>query len=946
MQARALTIYNPFDPLGSRREVVVQRRRSIRALAPRSDRPFVAILNGRAVLRACWRYRLRDGDGLVFLVLPRGGAGGSNPLRLILGLALMAFAPWAVAGFGGAFVTSTGALSMLGQATSLGIIMVGSAAINALLPVPKPFQMPTPSPTYSLQAQGNTARLEQPIPVQYGRMLAFPDFAAQPYAEFHGGEQYLYQLLCLGAGEFDVEEIRIEDTPISSFAEIETEIVPPGGHVTLFPTSVIISPEVSGQDLPGHTTGTYVWATTVITISETAHGRAAGQALYLDFTSGGATSDAYLIATVVDADHFTVTHATGAGSGAVNVHTIVGGIDGFVASAADSANAHHLAFDLVLPRGLFGVAGSALATKTLSVTLQARNVDANGLPIGTWLTLATKTFTNRTTTPIRQSLRYALATPGRYRVRAWRVDAKDESATVGHDAVWSSLRAYIAASQNFGPVTLIAMRMRATNNLSLQASRMIGVVCTRKVPVWNGATWSAPVATASLAWAIADAARNADYGAGLTDAQIDLAALLALDTSWAGRGDNFNGRFDQAATWWEAASRIALAGRARLFMQGGVLRVVRDAAATLPVALFSMRNIKRGSFALDYLSPTEASATRFEISYFDSVTWSPRRVTATLPGSAGLVPVKMELFGVTNRAQALREGLYHAAANRYRRRIVKFTTEMEGFIPSIGDLIAVQHDMPGWGAQAEAVAWDAATRTLTVSEPMTFGAGSHSIGIRTAAGGMSGPWLVTAGATDHDLVLSQTPDMTPYTGAERERSHVVFVAAATWQALARVAAVRPRGLTEVEIECVIEDPSVHTADQGVTAPPIVLSDLPRRVVAPVIGKLVARLMPDDATRAVFSWRPAAGAEIYQFEMAEGQDVTDPDVTWTRIGDTTSANFTATLLHANQTMVRVRGIGMAAGPWQAATIGSLIHLFWTADPVLVWNADPATLFWSA
>jgi len=60
-------------------------------------------------------------------------------------------------------------------------VLAGSAAINALLPVPKPFSLPNPSPTYSLQAQGNSARLEQPIPVQYGRMLAWPDFAAQPY---------------------------------------------------------------------------------------------------------------------------------------------------------------------------------------------------------------------------------------------------------------------------------------------------------------------------------------------------------------------------------------------------------------------------------------------------------------------------------------------------------------------------------------------------------------------------------------------------------------------------------------------------------------------------------------------------------------------------------------------------------------------------------------------
>ena len=767
-------------------------------------------------------------------------------------------------------------------------------------------------------------------------------------------------------GAFDIEDIRIEDTPIAAFAEIETEIVPPGGQVTLFPTDVITSVEVSGQELVGQTAGTYVWSGSVLTITEVAHGRAAGQAVALNITSGTAASGQFLIATVPTADTFTVTAPSGSSSGALTTRSILGGIDGFVASAAGS-EARWLAVDLVLPRGLFGGSGTTLTAKALSVRFEARQVDANGLPLGAWITLdpdmintaisttgglswnATEqsfTLTDRTTTPVRRSFRFVLPVRGRYRVRAWRTDTHDSSGSSGHDVLLGGVRAYLTETQDFGPVTLIALRLRATNNLSLQASRKVGVLCTRKLPVWNGSTWSAPVATRSIAWAIADAARDADYGAGLADARIDLAALLALDAEWTARGDHFDGRFDQAASWWEAVARIALAGRAKLFMQGGVLRVVRDGPASLPVALYSMRNITRGSFGIDYLQQTEQTATRIEVSYFDAVTWSPQRVTATLPGSAGLKRAKLDLFGVTDRDHALREGLYHAAANRYRRRIVKFATEMEGFIPSIGDLIAVQHDMPGWGAQAEALAWDAASLTLTLSEPMTFGVGTHYIGFRRRDGGLSGPWAVTAGADAHTLVLAEAPDATPYTGPDYERSHVVFGLADSWRALARVAAIRPRGLYEVEIECVIEDPSVHSADAGATAPPIILSNLPRQITRPVIGGLVARLMPNDAARALFSWAPAPGAGLYQFEMAEGQDVTDPDVTWTRIGDTTSANFVATLLHANQTMIRVRGIGLAAGPWRAATIGSLIHLFWTTDPALLWHADPATLFWSA
>ncbi|OYU38600.1 MAG: phage tail protein [Pseudorhodobacter sp. PARRP1] len=951
MKAQCLTIFNPFDPLGSRVMQQVRRPLRVRRLAPPGSAPCIAILNGRPILRTEWRRRLRPSDQLVFCILPRGGGGGqggSNPLRMLLSIALTIFAPQFGALLLGPELAGTAIFGSFtwGNAVGLGAMLVGQAAINALMPLPTPKQLPSASPTYSLGAQGNVARIEQAIPVQYGRMLAWPDFAAQPYAEYAGNEQFLYQLLCLGCGEFDIEQIRIEDTPISAFAEISYEVIPPHGQVTLFPTNVITSVEVSGQELVGRKTGTYTRSGTVITVTETAHGRAVGQAVQLEFTSGGAPTDVYAIASVPTADTFTVIAATGSGSGAVYVRSVVGGIDGFLASDAGTM-AQRLAVDIIYPLGLYSTTGGGdLADAASQVIVQARKVDDNGLPIGAWVQVLQPVITDRTITP--KAVSFSVAVPsgaGRYRVRAWRQDPKSTAANTGHQMSWAGLRSYLSETQDFGPVTLIAMRMRATNNLSAQASRRIGVLCTRKIPVWNGVSWSAPVASRSIAWAIADAARSTEYGAGLPNSRLDLAALLALDALWTARGDTFNGRFDSAASWWEAISKIALVGRARLFMQGGRLRVVRDGPQTLPVALYSMRNIKKGSFSIDYLLASEQTADALDVSYFDETKWSPRRVKAALAGSTLARPVKMELFGATNRAQVYREGLYHAAANKYRRRLVHFATEMEGFIPSIGDLIAVQHDMPGWGAHAEAVAWDAATRSLTLTQPMTFGAGSYYIGMRTATGGVSGPWLITAGASPEVVVLADMPDMTPYTGSDRERTHVVFGKAESWRTLAKVTGVKPRGLYEVGIEAVTEDPSVHTADVGVTAAPIKTSNLPGVVTIPVVGGLMARRIPGDNTRAVLAWRPAVGAESYQIEMASGIDPFDPTVTWTRTADTSAANHVITLLFAAQTLIRVRGVGLAAGPFMAAALGTLIPNMWNTDATPMWTAD-ANPMWSS
>ena len=937
MRAQVVIHRNPFDPL-DRAAVEARRPYRVSRLAPRG-RPVIARLNGRWIMRAEWRRKLGDGDHLAFHVLPEGGqgGGGSNPMQAVLSLALVAFAPMAAGAILGA-----GASAFATQLTTAGVMLAGSAVISALIPTTTPDQLPTPSPTYSLAAQGNQARLEQPIPVQYGRMRFTPDFAAQPYSEFAGSDQYLYQLFCLGSGEFDLEKIEIDDTDISAFPEIATQTVAPGGTVTLFPTAVSTSSEVGGQELVGRASGTYSQAGTTITVTQAAHGRIVGQAVNLSFGGGTAVDGVYII-TVAGTNTFTVTAGSSAStSGAVSIATVIGGANGFVAVASGKLTTR-LAVDVILPRGLFETSGSNVSSKTITFVVQARQVDDAGNPVGGWVTLGSETITDATTTPVRQSFGYSLGTAGRYAVRIFRTNAKDTASTSGHEILWSGLRAYLHAPATFGNVTLLAMRMRATNNLSAQASRLIRVTATRKVPVWNGSAWSAPVATRSIAWAIADAARNADYGAGRTDAQIDLAALLALDAVWSARGDVFDGRFDQSSTFWAALTKICGAGRAKPFMQGGVLRVVRDGAQAVPVSMFSMRNIARGSFGIDYLLTTDDTADSIRATYFDGTTWGPQRVTATLPGSTAAKPSKVDLFGITTRAQALREATYLAAVNRYRRRVVKFATEMDGFIPSIGDLIAVQHDMTGWGSQAEAIAYDAASRTLALSEPVTFGTGAHYLSMRKRDGSVSGPWVVRPGATAYQVVFAAAPDYLPYTGSDYDRTQCAFGAGSTWSALAKVLTVKPRGAHLCEIEAIVEDPSVHSAEIGVTADPITLSDLPKVLTRPVVKPFLARLHPADANRVLLSWEPVPGAASYHIEMAEGYDPAAYVGTWTRVADTTASHFTLSLISPYQTLVRIRAVGLATGDWTTAALGSLLGRFWSFDPLAVpWTApnDPA------
>ena len=503
MRAAVIHVDNPFRPDLSRRINAVSRRRRIRALAPKTRQPHIALLNGRAVMRAEWGRKLRDGDVLLFVALPAGGGGGgSNPLRIVLMLVVAYFAgPLANALAPGLGITSAAGVGAL----QAGIGIVGNMLINTLIPPPRPpspqlaTSLAAPSPTYSLSGQGNMARFDSAIPVVYGRHLLYPDFAAQPYTEYAGNEQFLYELLCIGQGSFDIETIRIEDTIVESapvgdgavhtstgvYQEIDYQIIAPGGTVTLFPANVVTVAEVAGQEMPGRKSGTYSMSgTTTVTVTETAHGRTAGQWIYFTPSTGTGAAGLFQIATAAT-DTFTFTAAAAATtSGSCSVDTFVGP---FVATAA-GLSANTLGFDFVMPRGLYyAETDGRLTAKTVTAALHARPVDADGAPTGAWTDISGTDFSHSaaSTTPQRKSIKKAI-TSGRYEIMVRRTDVQDTSTSAGHELLWGSSRAYLPGTQAYGDVTLLALRMRATNSLSQAASRKVNVIANRKLPIWDG----------------------------------------------------------------------------------------------------------------------------------------------------------------------------------------------------------------------------------------------------------------------------------------------------------------------------------------------------------------------------------------------------------------------------------------------------------------------------
>lgn len=853
---------DPVAPWDSREVILVDQPicfaelMAERGLEPERE-PCVLMINGIFYSRAEWPdLWIRPGDRAALMWLAAGGGKGS---RIIAGV-IMVIVGAILYAYGGQTLMTAGVSMMASGAMTIGGALL-TPKINSATP-DSANALAAPSPTYNLQAQGNYARLNQPIPAIYGRVRTFPDFAAQPWAEYSGNEQYLYQLFVIGQGEYAIESVQIEDQVLSGvlgadgiwrsnspFEDVSWQLIEPGGAVTYFPTRVLLSEAVAQQEL-------------------------------LTATSVGP---------------FQITDAE---------------ID-------------HVGIDLVAAKGLYYANDNGgLDSRTISVNVYATRLVANG---AAWVTdgdemlLGTITHTAATSTPQRVSARYPVET-GRYQVRLMRTDVKDGSSRAGHDANWVGLRGYVPGLQQYGNLTLLAMRAKASDQLSSQSSRKINVIATRKLPVWSPETgWSLPQPTRSIAWALADVLRNDQYGAGVSDDTLPLYDWYLLERdvwrSAAADGAAFDYVFDRAMPAWEAIGHINKAGRALTYQRGPTYVTMRDQYKSVPSALFNMRNIERGSFKLSFVLNDENATDAVRVTYWDETIWSYSSFDCVPPGVTSNNPEETTLVGVGRRSEAAKIGHYMARAKRYRKIYGSFRTELEGRLIKPGDIIAVSHDLPEWGLSAELVSFTgtgkASGDTLTLSEPTEWIAGQdHYIALARRNNSLSGPWRVGAGADPHQVMLLEPitdAALSLYVGGSAERTRVSFGAGQSYAARCLVLPpLRMKG-TAVEVNFVEDAPEVYD-ETGAVAPDADDPFHPEYSVKPVVRALYVTMVGNTANPAVdLSWEASGNPSYYLVEIStDGQS-------YTRISEPTSANCRLGV-PLGDVWLRVAAVASIRGDW--------------------------------
>jgi hypothetical protein len=181
---------------------------------------YMAYVDGAPIPYAMQdRVRLKPGHTLTFEPRLSGEAGRSIALIAVAVVALVLTIA----------LPFVGVPLLAAQLISLGVVVGGSLAVNALFPIAPPktplSQLPTNQESvYSISGARNSAAPFDPVPSVLGRVRVYPRYAALPFTSFSGEDQYLRMLFVIGYGPLDLSDFKIGETDIDDFEDVDIEI--------------------------------------------------------------------------------------------------------------------------------------------------------------------------------------------------------------------------------------------------------------------------------------------------------------------------------------------------------------------------------------------------------------------------------------------------------------------------------------------------------------------------------------------------------------------------------------------------------------------------------------------------------------------------------------------------------------------------------------------------
>lgn len=703
------------------------------------------------------------------------------------------------------------------------------------------------SPTYTIGPTQNAARLNEPIPVHYGTPVIVPDYASQPYTFFQqaSDDQYADQLMVLGHGKFTIHEIYVGNTPVTDLEpgtvdwwvydadqhneRIEvigndiTQQVSDSANPFPFNENLYTSPEITrfefsddiseGEPTPQPFSG---WAKAaepdpgfyrpgavsgfpdtqvivpndVVTLTGTTSNN-------VDIKVASVVDNADGTLKIFEADPFTISDEDPlAPTAAYTINTATADMTaGPYRAQREGQTIDRVHIDIEFPNGLMIVRDDG-DQQPLFVDFRIvyEQLDPNtGNPIDSTVQLFT--ISGKQRNPRRVTIISPVLTEGVYQVRLTRETPFSDLGYWLETTLWTGLKGRVVndtQARTYGPVTMLALRLKGTNGLSEQAQSRVRVRATRNLP---SGTSSNPITI------IKDIYTNTDYGMARPESELALSELDPLEVYWDGPdGPRFSGSFDQKGTGFDGMQAVAGLAAANVLQHNALTTVVPDGIQAVRTATFSTANMGQDSFEVVYSFDAEGDYDGIKIEYRDS-NFDPAFVTYP---AESVFPESINLFGCTDLTYAQQYAVYLWNVRQKRRKVVTFQTEMEGLIPRAFDRIAVSHPMPNWG-QSGVLLEIIDTVTYRIDRPLSWGGGQKTVLLRDEDGTPMGPYNASRGETN-DIIVLDTPPTNPAVGPlDQEPTHYIIADPKDFV----ITRATPQGELDVQIQAEVYDESIY-----------------------------------------------------------------------------------------------------------------------------------------
>lgn len=360
-----------------------------------------------------------------------------------------------------------------------------------------------------------------------------------------------------------------------------------------------------------------------------------------------------------------------------------------------------------------------------------------------------------TSNAVRASFESPTLPNSRYRIDVKRLTTPTTNGT--DEVIFSAVNQILLSGVSYPNTALMPMRFKITERFGSIPNISV-VVDGRKVQVrkkkaaatlqtttqsnsvlWGGSDRvdAAPVGTGSTyyewvyqtsanpAWVTYDILTDARIGAKIPAGKIDIDRWQEWADYCDLKGLEFNAVLENDSNLWDTLQSVFRAGHAQILPVGSRYSVAIERADD-PVMLFSVANIKKGSFQINYL-PRSNRIDEVSMSYFDRDDgWKPKDVTVrdpdTDPNAAPRIQ-NFQAYWVSSKEQAVKDGNLKINLSKGMTHTIQFESPVEAIGCTVGDQILIQHDMPRW-SQGGRLDAGSTTTVLQLDRPASMTVGS------------------------------------------------------------------------------------------------------------------------------------------------------------------------------------------------------------------------------